>query len=111
MHTCMNSYIKTCLHPDYLIDHRQWENYVHLFIPDISIAPLKSTTTQRRYRPQQLTLCRSLHAEALQATVSEVKDLPKVPGMASRAGFEARAFRSEGIDPTNVPQRPTNINR
>ena len=31
----------------------------------------KSTTTQRCSRPQQLTLCRSLHAEALQATVSE----------------------------------------
>ena len=30
-----------------------------------------STTTQMRSRPQQLTLCRSLHAEALQATVSE----------------------------------------
>jgi len=47
------------------------ENDIHSIIPDIYIAPLKSTTTQRRYRPQQLTLCRSLHAEALQATVSE----------------------------------------
>ena len=31
----------------------------------------KSTTAQRRSRPQQFTLCRGLHAEALQATVSE----------------------------------------
>jgi len=31
----------------------------------------KSTITERRSRPQQLTLCRSLHAETLQATVSE----------------------------------------
>ena len=30
-----------------------------------------SNTTQRRSRTQQLTLCRSLHAEVLQASVSE----------------------------------------
>src|SRR6218665_572374 len=31
----------------------------------------KFTTTQRRSRPPQFTLCRSLHAKALQATISE----------------------------------------
>ena len=40
-----------------------------------------------------------------------VKGLPKVPGVASRAGFEPKTFRSKGIDLTNVPPRPTNINR
>src|SRR6218665_624696 len=69
LHTCMNSYIITSPH-HYPIVHRQWENslinsgyfYKRLFM---------SSTTQRRCQPQQLTLCRSLHAEALQATVSE----------------------------------------
>ena len=37
----------------------------------ISIAPLTAWALQKRFRPQQLTLCRSLHAEALQATASE----------------------------------------
>src|SRR6218665_1718529 len=67
--SCMNSYIKTSP-PHYPIDHRQWENDIHSF--GIFIQRLfKSTTTQRRSQPQQWTLCRSLHAEALQATVSE----------------------------------------
>ena len=37
----------------------------------ISIALLTAWAFQKRSRPQQLTLCRSLHAEALQITVSE----------------------------------------
>src|SRR6218665_4023591 len=64
MHTCMNSYIKQV--PP--LSHRQQRKgkmiFIHSFNPDISIAPPKSTTTQRRSRPQ----CRSLHDEALQAT-------------------------------------------
>ena len=68
----MTSYVKQAPHNP--IDHRQWknDNIIHSFIPDISIAPLYvHYYTQRRSRPQHLTLCRSLHAEALQATVSE----------------------------------------
>src|SRR6218665_1340336 len=66
----MNSYKKQA-NPHYQIDHRQWENDINSFIPDISIAPLEVHYFQRRSKPQQLTLCRSLHAEALQAPVSE----------------------------------------
>ena len=39
-----------------------------------------------RARPQQLTLCRSIHAEALHATASE--GLAQGPYVAARAGFE-----------------------
>src|SRR6218665_2066128 len=39
------------------------------------------------------------------------KDLPKVPGEAARMGFEPTTFRSKGIESTNMPPRPTNINR
>src|SRR6218665_1575792 len=41
-----------------------------------------SLSFQKRSRPQQLTLCRSLHAKALQAIAG------KGPYMAARAGFE-----------------------
>jgi len=37
----------------------------------ISTALLTAGAFQKRSRPQQSTLCRSLHAEALQETVSE----------------------------------------
>src|SRR6218665_698529 len=63
-----NSYIKTS--SLYSIDHRQWENDIHSFRIFLQCL-FKSTTTQRHSRPQQLTLCRSLHAKVLQATVSE----------------------------------------
>src|SRR6218665_158639 len=38
---------------------------------DLSISIVLLTAFQKRSRPQQLTLCWSLHAEALQATASE----------------------------------------
>src|SRR6218665_2239102 len=47
-------------------------------------------------RPQQLTLCRSLHAEALQTTASE--GLAQGPYVAARAGFEPATIRSKGTD-------------
>ena len=43
-----------------------------------------------RSRSQQLTLCRSLHAEALEATASE--GLAQVPYVAASAGFEPLRF-------------------
>ena len=60
---------------------------------------------QKRSRPQQLTLCRSLHAEALQTTVSE--GLAQDPYVAARVGIEPTTLRSKGIDSTNAPPRPT----
>ena len=53
-----------------------------------------------------MTLCRSLHAEVLQTTVSE--GLAQGPYMAARAGFEPMTLRLKGIDSTNAPPRPTN---
>ena len=55
-------------------------------------------------RPQRLTLCRSLHAQALQATVSE--GLAQEPYVAARARFEPMTLWSKGIDSTNAPPRP-----
>ena len=59
---------------------------------------------QKRSRPQQLTLCRSLHAEALKATASE--GLAQGPCVEARAEFEPTTLRSKGIDSTNAPPRP-----
>ena len=70
----------------------------------ISIVLLTAWAFQKRSRPQQLTLWRSLHADALQATVSE--GLAQGPYMAARAGFETKTLRSKGIDPTNAPPGP-----
>ena|SRR6218665_582232 len=58
---------------------------------------------KKRSRLQQLTLCRSLHAEALQAAASEV------PTWGLEPGFEPATLRSKGIDFTNAPLRPTHI--
>ena len=62
---------------------------------------------QKRSRPQQLTLCRSLHAEALQATESD--GLAQGPYVMARAGFETTILRSKGIDSTNATPRPTTV--
>ena len=74
--------------------------FIVLYTPylSISIPLLTARAFQKRSRPQQLTLCRSLHAEALQATVSE--GLAQCPCMyvAARAGFEPTTLRSKGID-------------
>src|SRR6218665_521977 len=83
--------------------------FIHSFRIIFRLHHFKSTTTQRRSRTQKLTLCRSSHAEALQATVSE--GLAQGSWRASRAGFEPMSFRSKGIDSTNVPPYLTNINR
>jgi len=53
----------------------------------ISMALLTAWAFQKRSRPQQLTLCRSLHTEALQATASE--GLAQGPYVAARAIFES----------------------
>src|SRR6218665_563842 len=56
-------------------------------------------------RPQQLILCRRLHAEAQQATASE--GLPQGPYVAATAGIEPTTLWSKGINSTNAPPRPT----
>src|SRR6218665_2579379 len=71
----------------------------------ISIALLTARVFQDRSQPQHLTHCRSLHAEALQATVSE--GLAQGPYVVARAGFKPTTLRLKGIDSTNVPSRPT----
>ena len=78
--------------------------YILLFL-SISIALLTAWAFQKRSRPQQLTLYRSLHAKALQATVSE--GLAQTPYAASRTGFEAATLRSKCINSTNAPPVPT----
>src|SRR6218665_593025 len=78
---------------------------VGLFIR--SIALLTASAFQKRSRPQELPLCRSYHAEALQATMSE--GLAQGTYVAAIAGFEPTALRSKGIDSTNAPPRPVGI--
>src|SRR6218665_169677 len=50
-------------------------------------------------------MCRSLRAEALQATASEGLVRVCIRG-GYRAGFEPATFRSKGIDSTNALPRP-----
>src|SRR6218665_505910 len=77
-----------------------------IFYLSISIALLTAGAFQRRSLPHQLRLFRSLHAEALQTTISE--GLAQGPYVAAKAGFEHTTLRSKGIDSTNAPPRPTN---
>ena len=71
----------------------------------ISISLLAACAFQKRSRPQQLTLSRSLHAKAIQATVSE--GLAQGPYLAARAGFEPTTLQSIGVVSTNAPPSPT----
>src|SRR6218665_2699508 len=87
--------------------------FVHIVLYlSISIALLPIRAFQKRSRPQQLILCRRLHAEVtgnckkkLQATVTE--GLAQGPYVAASMGFEPTTLRSKGIDSTNAPPRPT----
>src|SRR6218665_2329004 len=54
---------------------------------------------------QQSLLCRSSHAEALQAIAG--KGLAQGPYMAARAGFEPTTLRSNDVASTNAPPCPT----
>src|SRR6218665_2731474 len=73
----------------------------------ISIALLTASAFQKHSRPQQLALCRSLHAKELQASASE--GLAQALYVAARAGFEPMTLRSKGIDTTNAPPCPTHL--
>ena len=71
----------------------------------ISIAPLKSTTTQRRSRHSTDTAS-EFHAKSAQATVS--KGLAQGPYMAARVGFELMTLLTKGDESTNETPCPTN---
>ena len=73
---------------------------VNSFIQAISIAPLLSTTTQKRSRHSTDTVS-EFHDEAPQATTSE--GLAQGPYMAARARFEPTTHRTKGVDSTNEP--------
>src|SRR6218665_2218332 len=83
--------------------------YIVFLYLSVSIALLSSHSRSfsEAPRPQQLTLCRSLHDEALplQATVSE--GLAQGPYVAARAGFEPTTLQSKGFNSTIAPPRPT----
>ena len=77
-----------------------------LFSHAISIAPFKSTTTQRRSRHSTDTVS-EFHAEAPQATVSE--GLAQGPYVAARAEVEPMSLRTKGVDSNNGPPRPMSL--
>jgi len=52
-------------------------------------------------------LCRSYHAEALPATMSE--GFAHGPYVATRVEFESATFREQGTEPTTAPPCPTRI--
>src|SRR6218665_890737 len=81
-------------------------SFIHSFIQAISIVPLQATTTQRRSRHNTDTVP-EFHAEAPQATVSE--GLAQGPYVAARAGVEPMTLRTKGLDSTNAPPTPHNI--
>src|SRR6218665_2289853 len=74
------------------------------FYLSISIVFLTAYAFQKHSRPQQLILCQNLHAEVLQATISE--GLAQGSYVVARAEFEPTTLRSKGIDSTNVPPCP-----
>src|SRR6218665_47137 len=63
----------------------------------ISIALLTARAFQKRSRSQQLTLCWSLHAEALQATVNERLAQSRYVAAIERDSNPRSSFRSKGI--------------
>src|SRR6218665_122889 len=69
LHTCMNLHTKQA--PLYLIDHRQWENDIHSFIPDISIAPILVHYYSEALPTTAIDTVSEFTRRALQATVSK----------------------------------------
>src|SRR6218665_792316 len=95
-------------------------------IIDEKIRPLTSFSPPRRKKFQPPTSSLNPHLQKISTLhlhfdnsitvyniyyILLVKDLPMVPGVAARMGLEPTTFRSKGIESTNVPPRPTNINR
>ena len=76
----------------------------------ISIELLTAWALQKRSSPTTaIDTVWSLHAEALQATVSQ--GLAQGSYVAARAGFELATLRSKDIDSTNAPRRPKQSNK
>ena len=86
--------------------HSTARQYYIVFIHFYS-ASHHSMILQKRSPPQKLTLGRSLHAEALQATVSE--GLSQGPYMADRAENEPTTLRSKGVVSANGPPCPSDF--
>ena|SRR6218665_979082 len=86
------------MEPDYLANQRNCIVFSHFYSAPhtMSISEVLLTATIDTV---------SLHAEALQAAVSEI--LAHGPYVATRAGFESSTLWSKGIDSTNAPPRPT----
>src|SRR6218665_3575228 len=81
-----------------------WKDRIQLFIPNISIAPLQAHYYSEALPTASLTLCRSSHAEALQATTCE--GLAQGPDVAARVGLKPETFRTQGTEPTTEPPHP-----
>src|SRR6218665_4151376 len=77
---------------------------IQSFIPAISIAPFKSSTTQRRSQLQH-GYCIVVSRRSTQATAG--KELDQGPYVTARAGVEPMILRLKVIDSTKAPPRPT----
>ena len=95
----------------YHMPPKRRSRYRILYCIAIYAALLTVRAFQKGSRPQQLTLCRSLHAEELQATVSD--GLAQGPYVAIRPGFEPTTlrYRKASILPMryHAPQRISHI--
>ena len=72
--------------------------FIQSFIPGIYIAPLQVLFYSEALPTTIVILCRSLHAEALQTTVSE--GLTQGPYVAARVGFEPATLWMQGTELT-----------
>src|SRR6218665_2407750 len=77
---------------------------IHSFIPAISIALLKSSTTQRRSRLQH-GYCIGVSRRSAQATAG--KGLAQGPYVTARVGVKPTTLRLRLIASTNAPPCPT----
>ena len=102
---CSTFAVTACVYQNRLGLARDSSIYIIALYWSISIALLTAWDIQKRSRPQQLTMCRSLHAEALQATACE--GLAHGSYLAAKAGFEPATLRSKGVDSTKAPLRLT----
>src|SRR6218665_221468 len=78
--------------------------FIHSFILVISIAPFKSSTTQRRSRLQHRH-CIGVSRRSAQATPG--KGLAQGPYVTARAGVEPTTLRLKVVNSTKAPSRPT----
>ena len=80
-------------------------SFIHLFIPDISIAPLQVHYYSEAL-PTQHGYCVGVSRRKRHRQL-RMKDVCK--DVAARAGFEPTTLRSTGIDSNNEPPRPNMV--